>query len=217
MHDHPRLLLVAHGTESPAGSATTLRLRDAVRAARPSVSVDLCFLDVVEPRLAGALDGRATVLVPLLLSTGYHVQTDIPALVAPYPATRVTAHLGPDPLVITCLLARLAEAHRGAPARSTVLVAAGSSRPEAALELAQAARLLGTALGRDIGVLTMADDLRAALSALPEPIDVATYLLAEGRFVTTLCDAADGIARVAAPLGVHPALVELIWNRYDSA
>jgi len=216
MHDHPRLLAVAHGTESAAGSTTTARLVEAVRAARPSIAVDLCFLDVASPRLADALDERPTVVVPLLLSTGYHVQTDIPALVASYPATRVAAHLGPDPLVIACVFDRLAQTRSDAPGGSTVLVGAGSSRPEAALELAEAARQLGAALGRDVTMLTMADDLRAALSVLPAPVDVATYLLAEGRFVSTLREAAEAIATVSPPLGVHPALVELIWSRYDA-
>ena len=56
-----RLLVVAHGTASPAGSATTARLLDAIRAARPSVPVELCFLDVASPALASSLDERPTV------------------------------------------------------------------------------------------------------------------------------------------------------------
>jgi sirohydrochlorin ferrochelatase len=187
----------------------------AVQAARPQVPVELAFLDVVEPRVARLLSDAPTVLVPLLLSTGYHVQTDIPDLVEPYPGTRVTPHLGPHPLVIRALADRLAAA-RTCDVASTVLVAAGSSRPEARAELAVAARLLGDELGRDVPVLTMADDLTAAFASLPGPVEVATYLLAEGQFVTTLERAAVGRATVAAPLGAHPALVELVWRRYDA-
>ena len=62
---------------------------------------------------------------------------------------------------------------------------------------------------------TMADDLHARLAAMRPPLDVATYLLAEGQFVTTLRTAAAGLAPVAEPLGVHPALVQLVWTRYD--
>jgi sirohydrochlorin ferrochelatase len=154
--------------------------------------------------------------VPLLLSTGYHVQTDIPALVARHPATRVARHLGPDPLVIRALVDRLDAARTSEPA-STVLVGAGSSRPDASVELARAGELLGTQVGRPVSVLTMADDIRTALAELEPPIEVATYFLAEGQFVSVLTEAADGLATVAAPLGDHAALVELVWARYDAS
>jgi sirohydrochlorin ferrochelatase len=47
-------------------------------------------------------------------------------------------------------------------------------------------------------------------------VRVATYLLAEGQFVTSLHEAASGLGTVAPPLGVHPALVRLVWERYDA-
>jgi sirohydrochlorin ferrochelatase len=207
-----RLLLAAHGTASADGSATTARLTAAVAAARPSVPVALCFLDVATPLLADALDDSPTVVVPLLLTTGYHVQSDIPAAVAGRPATVVARHLGPAPVLADLLAERLP-----APARSTALVAVGSSRLEAAAELATAAGLLAAVIDAPVTVLTLGAALRPALAALPAPVRVATYLLAEGQFVTTLRTAADGIATVAEPLGVHPKLVELIWTRYDEA
>ncbi|MDQ2797793.1 MAG: hypothetical protein M3Y06_11655 [Actinomycetota bacterium] len=215
-----RLLMVAHGTASPAGSATTAALIDAARARRRGTQVDLCFLDVASPRLVDALDERPTVVVPLLLSTGYHVQTDIPAVVASFAEVRVAAHLGPDPLVVDALVDRLAVLPGGA--RSTVLVAAGSSRPEAVEECRAAAgelqhRLSGHGPKHPVTVATMADDIEAVFAALPQPYQVATYLLAEGAFVDRLARAAHDSARVAAPLGVHPALVELVWKRYDDA
>ena len=211
----PRLLVVAHGTASPQGSATTARLVDAIRTARPHIAVELCFLDVVTPRLGDVLDDRATVAVPLLLSTGYHVQTDIPAAVAPFPAVRVSRHLGPDPLLVDVLLDRLPAPP--ATGGSVALVGAGSSRPEAGEELAAMGALLGARLGSAVRVLTLGEDVHAALEQLPAPIRVATYLLTEGRFVTSVRAAADGIAAVADPLGVHPALVRLVWQRYDEA
>src|SRR4051812_41349778 len=212
MHDTgPRLLVVAHGTASVAGSATTARLVEAVRRARPEIGVDLGFLDVASPRLPDLLDERPTVVVPLLLSTGYHVQTDIPAALAPHPAVRVARPLGPHPLLVEALLDRLGPvpaSHR------VVLVGAGSSRAEARAELESTGQLLGDRIGRDVPVFTMADDLRAVLARLA-PVRVATYLLAEGQFVDTLRTAADGIGSVADPLGVHPALVRLVWRRFD--
>jgi sirohydrochlorin ferrochelatase len=49
---------------------------------------------------------------------------------------------------------------------------------------------------------------------------VATYLLSAGRFYDQLRDAANasaarGATTVSAPIGGHPALVELVWARYD--
>ena len=210
----PRLLAVAHGTASAAGSATTHGLVDAIRVARPRTAVDLCFLDVAEPRLPNMLDERPTVVVPLLLSTGYHVHSDIPGALERYPHARVARHLGPDPLLVDALADRLGAL---APGDSVVLVGAGSTRPEAADELADMGRLLGGRLGHAVRVLTLGDDVRAVLATTPQPVRVATYLLADGQFVTSLRKAADGLATVADPIGVHPSVVQLVWQRYDDA
>lgn len=215
MSSLPRLLLTAHGTESAAGSATTAALVAAVAAARPDVPVSLCFLDVAAPSLAEALDAvdAPVVVVPLLLSTGYHVQTDIPAVVSDRPGVRVARHLGPDPLIVDALIDRLGRSA----AVSTALVGVGSSRPEARADFDAAAGLLGARLGRAVTVMTLTEDVRAALTALPPPVEVATYLLAQGRFLDSLRAAADAVATVADPIGVHPALVDLVLARYDDA
>jgi sirohydrochlorin ferrochelatase len=185
-----------------------------VGAARPAVPVSVCFLDVTEPRLPTALSGSSgpLVLVPLLLSTGYHVQVDIPAAVAGRPDVRIARHLGPHPLLTDALVDRLPTGDG-----AVALVGSGSTRWEAAAELTEAGALLADRLGQPVSVLTTADDLRPRLSELPPPRRVATYLLAEGRFVDLLRDAAADVAAVAAPLGAHPALVRLVWARYDEA
>ncbi|WP_375490589.1 sirohydrochlorin chelatase [uncultured Jatrophihabitans sp.] len=213
-----RLIAVAHGTASAAGRATVEHLIAAVRAARPDVAVELCFLDVLAPRLPQTLadlDGAPAVVVPVLLSTGYHVRSDIPSAVAAHPEMRVARHLGPHPLLTDVLVDRLAPL-RGDPA-SVVLVGAGSSRAEAAGELDGAAQLLAQRVGLSVTTATMADPLREVLAKAPQPLHVATYLLAPGTFTDTLQAAATGVdgVQVAAPLGAHPAVVELVWRRYD--
>jgi sirohydrochlorin ferrochelatase len=215
------LLLVAHGTHSAQGSATIHALAREVAAQRTDVRVRLCFLDVGEPSLVAALARTqvGTVLVPALLSTGYHVLSDIPGALAGRPDVRLARHLGPDPLLATALADRLAEAG-GPPAATTLLVAAGSSRPEAATELARAASLLSARLGVAVGTATLAEDLASVLAAQQAPVRVATYLLSAGRFYDQLRDAANasaarGATTVSAPIGGHPALVELVWARYD--
>jgi sirohydrochlorin ferrochelatase len=213
----PTLLVVAHGTASPAGTAGSAALVAALAAARPDVAVSLGFLDVARPRLADALAARVgpTVVLPLLLSAGYHVLSDIPSIVADFSQVRVARHLGPDALVVDALVSRLAEVGGSAAVATTVLVWAGSSNPTAAAEVTQAAEQLSERLGRVVSVLSVGADVRAALDALPAPVEVATYLLAEGQFVDNLRAAASGLATVADPIGVHPALVALAWARYD--
>ncbi len=98
-----------------------------------------------------------------------------------------------------------------------VLVGAGSSRPEAAAELAATGRLLGERLGLRVPVRPWPTTCALPSPPAGPPVRVATYLLAEGQFVTTLRAAAAGCGRSLPPLGVHPALVELVWARYDEA
>jgi sirohydrochlorin ferrochelatase len=212
----PRLLLVAHGTRSAAGSATTAAFAAAVARQRPDVTVQLSYLDVAEPTLAAALAAPGpTVVVPLLLSTGHHVTVDIPAATAGRPGTLVAAHFGPARQVVDAVADRLHEARAGAgrTAGRTCLVAAGSRHPGAASEYAVVAAALSDRLGRAVTVHTMADDLPAVLGG---DCEVATYLLAPGQFSQTLAAAATH-AVIAEPLGVHPALVDLVWLRYAEA
>ena len=212
----PRLLLVAHGTRVDAGRELLETIVDQMRAARPAVRIDLCYLDVLTPTLPDALaaSDEPTVVVPLLLSTGYHVQSDIPAAMAGRADVRVARHLGPDPLLADALSDRLVALRDSEPA-TTLLVAAGSSRPEAAAELDVMGRLLEERLGRPVAEHTMADDLGAVMANAQEPVDVAAYFIAEGQFTQTLRAALSAQARVTDVLGSHPAVFELALARYD--
>ena len=218
MPTRPRLLLVAHGTASVPGTRMTEDLADLVRSLRPGTPVDLCYLDLVEPRLADALTAEPTVVVPLLLSTGYHVESDIPAAVGDRPRVRIARHLGPDPLVVDAVADRVGAAAAGAGPGTVFLVGAGSRRLSARGELLAAAEQLGGRLGREVLVHTMADDLRAAFASAAAPITVATYLLTQGRFVDDIRAAAAGLeVTVSEPVGAHAALARLVWQRYDEA
>jgi sirohydrochlorin ferrochelatase len=218
------LLVAAHGTRSALGSATTRALVEAIATARPSVAVRLCFLDVAAPSLAealdalDALDAGEVVVVPLLLSSGYHVVTDIPAVAAARRAVRVAAHLGPDPAVVDAVSQRLSEARSAGPvAATTVLAAIASSQASARSEVSAAAAMLSDRLGREVTVLPLSGELATAVEALPAPIEAAVYLLAEGGFLSSLRSAVAGRGVVAEPIGVHRALVSLVWSRYDAA
>ena len=217
-----RLLAVAHGTALRVGPPPRAeRLVDAVRAAPAGTSPSTCASSTSSirgcPTLLAAYD-RPAVVVPLLLSTGYHVQTDIPGRRRRRTRrSRVARHLGPHPLLVDALVDRLA-ALPGDPAS----VRAGRRRLDAArrprAELAETARLLGARLGTASRPRRWPTTCRAALAAARAPVHVATYLLAEGQFAATLRRRRRRRRRaVAAPLGVHPALVELVWRRYDEA
>src|SRR5450759_2572129 len=83
----PILIGCAHGTRDPAGRAVVRGLLDDIRAARPGLDVRAAFVDVQTPEIdevvAGVPDGRGAVVVPLLLSAGFHVQVDIARAIRP--------------------------------------------------------------------------------------------------------------------------------------
>ncbi len=226
------LVLPSHGTGDPVGQGAIRALVDAV-AARVDVPVLGCFVDVQQPdvqaTLALAPGGAPLVIVPLLLSTGYHVRVDVTeaALSVAPRQTEVTPALGPDDRLVDLLALRLQEAGL----RSTdqvVLAAAGSSDPDAVADCTEVAAALARRLGTDVtvGFLASAEPrLDAAIStargAHPgRRIAVATYLLAPGYFAR-LAAAADA-ELVTAPLltaGRPPAesLVDLVIDRYSWA
>jgi len=214
------LVAAVHGTRSAAGLATTEALIDRVRALRPGLAVELCFLDVLRPNLADQLETTlgAVVVVPVLLSAGYHVRDDVPATVAAHRHIAVARHLGPHPLITRALLDRLAEVDAG-DVDSVALVGSPSTRSSAGSDLGAAGAGLSGELGRPVHPLTIGDLLAGTLAELPGRVAVATYLLSEGYFLDTLraAAAAAGVATVTEPLGAHAAIAELIVHRYDEA
>jgi sirohydrochlorin ferrochelatase len=224
-HEWDVLLCVAHGTRNPAGSHTVLRIVDAVRAAAPSIDVRAAFIELVGPdvhtALAGIPQDRRAVLVPLLLSSGYHDRVDLPAAIAAArPGTARAPVLGPDPRLAVALADRLREAG-WRPGDAVVLAAAGSSDPAAVDAVHTQAGLLAAELGTEVGVGfgSAADPdvpaaVRVARSAGTERVGIAPYLLAPGHFADRLAES--GADLVAEPLGAHPAVVELILRRAAS-
>ena len=218
------LLAVAHGTADPAGLAEIGRLVELVRAHRPATTVELGWLERADPPAGQLLDRLtgAVVIVPVLLSTGYHVKVDIARLAAGRPGTAVAGQLGPDARLVEVLRQRLLPGRH--PGADVVLFGAGSSDPEAYQQLVEAATGLRRALAATEGAepavharfLTAAEDWP---DELRPGSDVANYLLAPGSFYDRLRARAEQLAAgyVAAPIGAHPLVAELIWDRYDRA
>ena len=227
----PVLVACSHGTRSEPGRAVVEALRAAVRAARPGLRVVAAHVDVQEPELGAVVEelvagGERCVVVPLLLSSGYHVRVDIAQALRDTGGRAVAAPaLGPDEVITAALVDRLEEA-LGTPVEefpgAVVLAAAGSSDARAAADVQAAVASLSARTGRAVtsGFLsaqepTVADAVAAARAAGAAEVAVAGYLLAPGVFSARL--AAAGADVVAEPLGVHPALVDLVLARYDGA
>ncbi|GGX01356.1 sirohydrochlorin chelatase [Streptomyces chryseus] len=229
----PTLVAVAHGSRDPDALRTVTALLQRVRELRPGLDVRLGHIELNEPLLTGTLadlDPGETVLVPLLLGRGHHVKNDLPeaAAGAPHLRTRIAAPLGPHPLLVEALYARLTEAgwrtsdsaHQGS---GIVLAAAGSRDPQSAVDTRRTAALLGERLGgvpvvpayASAAAPTVRDALRALSARGRHRTAVASYFTAPGRFASQCAAAAPWIA--SAPLGAHPALARLVLHRYDQA
>jgi sirohydrochlorin ferrochelatase len=219
----PVLLAVAHGSRDPAAQQTLLSLAGRAGGLAPGIEVRTAFVQHAGPSLAEALaaaGGRHVTVVPLLLSAGYHLGTDIGGA-AGRAGVPVAAPLGPDPGLVPALADRLRAA--GVPAGTpVVLAAAGSTDPRAAGDARHQAALLASHLQAPV----LAAFASAARPAVGEavadlaartggPVAVASYLLAPGVFAGRL--RASGAAWVSAPLGDHPAVAGLVLERFRSA
>jgi sirohydrochlorin ferrochelatase len=227
------LVLVAHGSRDPRALETVRALMDRVREQRPGLDVRLGHIELNEPLLPdtlATLGDREAVLVPLLLSRGYHVKRDIPEMAAEAGVrARVAAPLGPHPLLAEALHARLVEAGWRTPmddatrrASAVVLAAAGSRDPESKVDTGRTAQLLAERLGVPVvpayattAAPTVPDALQALAAAGRPRAAVASYFTAPGRFATESAQASPWIA--SAPLGTHRAMASLVLHRYDQA
>ncbi|KGN34074.1 cobalamin biosynthesis protein CbiX [Knoellia sinensis KCTC 19936] len=210
--EHTAVVLVAHGTRDVRGAETVRRLARRVDEALPTQEVALAYVDVQEPLVGAVLDDVMTrhasvVVVPLLLSRGFHVDVDIANAVAAHPGSRAVAPLGPDPLLAQLLVDRLVAAgvERSA---DVVLAAAGSSRPVAADDVEFAALQLGQLWDGPVTVAyaagtepSVASAVVAARDSGADRVAVASYLLAEGFFHDRLGDAGADVVTPALAAG----------------
>lgn len=214
----PALVAVAHGSSYPAAAETMTALASHVTRLAPVIDIRLAFVQHAQPSLPQALAevGDEAVVVPLLLSTGYHLTTDIAGM-----AKRVAGPLGPDQLLVTALMSRLAEA--GVPGGvGVVLAAAGSSDPKAADQITAQADLLAAQLDAPVvpafassGQPSVEDAISDLRETTGGPVAVASYLLAPGLFHDRL--AKSGADWVTAPLADHPAVAAIVIDRYRTA
>ena len=225
----PVLVACAHGTRSPTGRRLIAELALAARAQRPGLVTTAAFVDVQPPTVvdvvAGlAASGQAAVVVPLLLSGGYHVHVDIASAVDGSAGVVAARPLGPDPRLVEVLTDRLLQAGADPrdPRTAIVLAAAGSSDARSVADVEGTAALLQRS---SAGPVTpgygsaaqprVADAVAAARRAGADRVVVAAYLLAPGHFADKLAGA--GADLVTAPLLPDERIAAVLLDRYDAA
>lgn len=237
----PVLVACSHGTADAGGRATIASILTDVRAARPDVDVREAFVDVQEPRVAAVVeraladrgspgatpDGdaaadRATpvVVVPLLLSAGFHTAVDIADAVQRGGAA-ATGPLGPDPRLAEIVVDRLREA--GAqPGDTVILAAAGSSDPRSRADVEQMLTFVRALWDGPVrpgfgasASPSVPDAVAEARASGAGRVVVASYLLAPGFFHDRLAGA--GADLVSAPLGPDRRLAQIVLDRFAQA
>ncbi|MFH5878478.1 sirohydrochlorin chelatase [Arthrobacter sp. NA-172] len=243
----PVLIACAHGTRNVEGQAAIRQVMAEIEALRPGLRVVEAYVDVQEPELSGVVaglpEGTPAVVVPLLLSTGYHVQVDIPKAIKARPEVSAAPPLGPDPRLAELLAARLLDAGLGKN-DGVLLAAAGSSLPDGSVDSEEQARQLAALLPNKVRVVygasaepNVPDGVRALRAELTGAeltaaevtgaeltgaegakaggrVVVASYLLATGYFHDQLAKA--GADVVTAPLLPSPVLAEIALERFDA-
>jgi sirohydrochlorin ferrochelatase len=221
----PVLVGCSHGTDSGRGRAAIGSILDGAARARPDIVVREAFVDVQTPTVADVVAsagtaGRVVVVVPLLLSIGFHVRVDIAAAVKDRRAV-ATPPLGPDPRLVQVLTDRLAQAGL-APGDAVVLAAVGSTDPEAAVAVDAVRLELARRLGRAVTVgfgagagPRVPEAVAAARAAGATRVVIASYLLAPGHFHDRVLEA--GADVVSEPLAPDDRIVQIVLDRYADA
>ena len=213
-----------------------------VAAARPDVAVDVGFLEMTDPPAGEVIDGlvergcRQITVIPLVLLGAGHAKSDVPALVLgardrhPDLVVRFGSPLGVSRLPIAIMGERVVES--GGSGLPLLVVARGTSDPDANGDAFKAARLIGewsNAPFVHVGFsgVTGPSVLEAA-AVFPrlgfERFAVAWWYLCHGRLIErgraelNGLAASEGVEMVdAGYLGPDPRLVPLILERYEEA
>ena len=239
-NESPVLFGVAHGSKDPASQEVVRGLLARTATLRPGLRVEAAYVDNASPSIRGALASlaatgvRDVVVLPLLLTPASHSKTDIAASVQagrrahPTMRLRYGRPLGPHPVLVEALAARLAEAGAG-PDDPVLLVAGGALDPDANAAVAATARLLFEGRSWPSVELAFASTARPSVVEVLgrlhrqgfSRVTVARYFLGPGflpRLVDKQARSVEGLdVLVTAPLGESTGLAALLAERYDEA
>jgi len=222
----PALVCCSHGTDSPEGRAVISAIVDAARVLVGTPTYET-YVDVQYPQIdevVASFDGPA-VIVPLLLSPGFHTSVDIGRAAASRDGVVATGTLGPDPLLVDILVDRLAAAGLRAGDR-VVLAASGSSRPEAAERVEEVRAALAARIPQPVSVGYAYGATPTVAEAVAQArgdgrVVIASYVLAPGHFANLIATAGADI--VTEPLGLapdgstEPRIAQIVAARYAAA
>ena len=218
------LIACAHGTRFEEGRVVVRALLDVLRETAPEgVEVLEAYVDVHGPYVTDVVAAARErtddiVIVPLLLSTGYHTEVD---LVEAADGLPLAPALGPHP-VLAEILADRVRATGAAPDDTVVLAAAGSTRPGAVVDVERTAEMM-----RDAGITAPIVTAYAAASEprIPDAVHTArvaghrtvaaSYVLAPGHFSRVIEKAEADLT--SEPIGADPRLAEIVWERWREA
>lgn len=211
-----RLVTVAHGTRKVEGNRVAAEI---TRLAGEALGVEVvtAYVELCEPLLEDVLSASntPTVVIPLLLSTGFHLREDLPrACAGAAGPVALGRSLGPHALLAAAQTEQLREA--GAlPGQPLTMVAAGSSDATATRDLERAGELLARGWGTDVRVATLSGLGRRPEDVVQPGDAVSAYLLAGGFFADRAAEVARaaGASVVAEVIGPHPLVVDLVVRR----
>jgi len=248
----PPLLLAAHGTRDPAGVAAFAALAERVGALAAGSGTQAAggFIELSPPPVRDAVAalvpaarasapgvGSRIVAVPLMLSAAGHAKGDIPAALARERARHpglewlYARPLGPHPVLIDLLAARIAAASGPAPA--VLVVGRGSTDPDANADVVKTSRLLWE--GREFRLAEtafvslarpdVAEGLERCRLLGARRIVVARYFLFPGVLPDRVAQQAGDYARAhpgldircAGVLGDCDEIAALVYERYQEA
>lgn len=228
------LLAVSHGTSNPEGQRLVAQLAQRVGevAAQRGCEglVRLGHVDVQAPDVPASLaalpEAMAAVVVPLLLSAGFHVNVDLREATSDLdrPVT-VGGALGPDDRLVDLLLCRMRQAGIDPTRDTLIFAAAGSSDSSAVRDCQDMAARVQARVGRPVrdAYLSFAEpSVETAVAQAREATDgrvvLVSYLLAPGYFQNLLERAgADVVTGPLLPQDSAQApeeLVEIILDRF---
>lgn len=208
------LIACAHGTHDSAGRAAIDALVQAMRRLAPEVPIEVAYVNVQAPTpedvVRANAAGEPPVLVPLLLTPGYHVNVDLTRAARLREGAVVAGPLAAAPEIVALFTRRLHDGIGGSDTDSgsvIVLAAAGSSDERARQVVDDCAARLSDALGEPVRTAYASasepriDDEVARAHAQAARVVVASYVLAPGHF-------ADRIAAAGADVTTAPLLAD---------
>jgi hypothetical protein len=238
--DAPALVLAVPGTAAADTAGIGGDVAEIASLSCPGVDIRVGYLEgTIEP-LSDFLDPAAdsdqptSVIVPLLLSPNARADAALSRVAAQGGAHfTVAAHLAPHPLVAEALHARLADAGLARHARASGLSISTGGRgiivlsdigEEAASAAAVAAVLLASRLSVPVVPASLGDPTsiaeavtRLSMSGAPSPV-LSPCLIGPEFSQQVLDNLSTALgAPIAAPLGSHQAVGQLVAIRYGAA